>query len=241
MAGNRDKALSVLGTACLVLCVVCGISLFRRRAELRSAAETYDKIRSGSVLAEAEGAVAPAVDEERLRGINPDYVFWLEIPGTEISYPVVQAENNSDYLRVSFTGKPFIGGCIFVDAACPADLSGRNTVIYGHRMPDGTMFTGLEGYLKEDFAREHGELRIHIGRERRIFRLFAVLREDAQEDYARTTFADGGAFRCWLDDQRSRALTDTRLEITEDTHAVTLVTCAGDGSERLAVIWIPEE
>lgn len=114
-------------------------------------------------------------------------------------------------------------------------------MIYGHRMPDGTMFTGLAGYLKEDFAREHTELRIRIGGETRIFRLCAVLREDEKGDYARTAFADGEDFRQWLREQRSMALTDTGLDITEDTRSVTLVTCAGDGSERLAVIWIPEE
>lgn len=40
-------------------------------------------------------------------------------------------------------------GCLFVDTSCRPDFSGRNTVIYGHRMKNGTMFAALGNYQEQ--------------------------------------------------------------------------------------------
>ena len=173
--------------------------------------------------------------------MNPDYVFWIEIPGTDISYPVVQTSNNQDYLRTSFTGERCVGGCIFMDHACPSDLSGYNTVIYGHRMPDGTMFAGLKRYLEAAFSSEHDEMRIYIEKETQIYRLFSVRQTDTNDDYSRISFSSESEIRVWLNDQYDRSVYTHDFDLTDESKAVTLVTCAGDGTERLVVTWILED
>ena len=37
--------------------------------------------------------------------INPDVIAWIEIPGLEISYPVVQGRDNDYYLHHLITGE----------------------------------------------------------------------------------------------------------------------------------------
>lgn len=241
MARRKTRAISALGIICFFLCLASGGVFVCRRLGYREAAEVYERIREEALLTETDSNKPSAVNADQLLAMNPDYVFWLEILGTDISYPVVQTNNNSDYLRTSFTRESWVGGCIFVDAACPADLSGRNTVIYGHRMYDGTMFSGLRWYLDPDYAADHTELRIYLEEGIRTYRFFSVRQTDQWDNYAQTTFESDTAYAEWLKDQLNRSLYESGSVSMNEANAVTLVTCAGDGSERLAVTWIPAD
>ena len=42
------------------------------------------------------------VDFNKLEEINPDIIAWIEIPGLEISYPVVQGRDNDYYSQQTF-------------------------------------------------------------------------------------------------------------------------------------------
>ncbi len=90
-----------------------------------------------------------------LKEMNPDYVFWLQIPNTEIDYPVVQRDNDY-YLKRDFFGEKNKHGTIFLDERC--DVQGDFLLIHGHNMKDGTMFGSLRDFKKKDFAQEHSEL-----------------------------------------------------------------------------------
>ena len=238
MARIKSGANIALGIICLLLCLASGGVFICRRLSYRESAKAYEKIREEAVSSEQETVGSSVVDTDKLLTMNPDYVFWLEIPGTNISYPVVQTSNNSDYLRTSFTGEQRVGGCIFVDASCPADLSGRNTVIYGHRMFDGTMFSGLRDYLDSDYAAQHTEMRIYLREEIRTYRLFSVRQTDQWDDYAQVLFDSDKDYVEWTEDQLSHSLYDPEPVSPNRANVVTLVTCAGDGTERLAVTWM---
>lgn len=44
-----------------------------------------------------KGESEPEIDEEKLKKINPDYSFWIRIPGTSIDYPVVWGKEEAYY------------------------------------------------------------------------------------------------------------------------------------------------
>lgn len=95
--------------------------------------------------AEAEGECPPiTVDFDALRAINPDIVGWIYCPQTRINYPVLHGENNDKYISTGYDGKWIPSGSIFMDAANAPDFSDPNTIIYGHHMGDGSMFTALD-------------------------------------------------------------------------------------------------
>ena len=100
-----------------------------------------------------------SLNESALRSINPEYQFWLAVPGTGIDYPVVWHEDNEYYLNHNFYQQQHIAGCIFVDSS-GIPLAVDNTVLYGHNMKDGSMFAGLKKYREEAFFREHPVIRI---------------------------------------------------------------------------------
>lgn len=97
------------------------------------------------------------VDFEMLANENSDIVGWIRIPGTRINYPIVQANDNDKYLHTLFNGKRGDAGSLFAD--CHTDpFKSTLTIIYGHRMKDGSMFASLGKYKKSSFAKKHSNI-----------------------------------------------------------------------------------
>jgi len=94
-------------------------------------------------------------DWDALRAINPDVVGWIIVPDTNINYPIVQGADNEHYLRHLFDSSYSGAGAIFVDYAGSPTLDGKNNIIYGHNMFDGTMFSDIHLYTNQDFFDGH--------------------------------------------------------------------------------------
>ena len=95
------------------------------------------------------------VDFEGLLAENRDVVGWIYCEGTQINYPVLRGESNDTYLHHMINGQYNSAGSIFMDFRCEPDLSGLNTIIYGHHMKNGSMFASLHQYTKQSYYDEH--------------------------------------------------------------------------------------
>ncbi|MUU12894.1 MAG: class B sortase [Oscillibacter sp.] len=150
---------------CLFLGIACfsGYQVLRILHEYRVGADAYFKLEQFASLPpaseETEETPAelawPEVDFTALAAVNPDVTAWLYGPDTGISYPVVQGTDNDYYLDHLLDGTANSAGCLFVDTSCRPDFSGRNTVIYGHRMKNGTMFAALGNYQEQVYYDAH--------------------------------------------------------------------------------------
>lgn len=99
---------------------------------------------SGMQEGDAETFMEIKVDLEALAGINPDVCGWLYIPAVDISYPVVQGEDNVYYLTHTFQKEENKSGAVFADANIEKPFEEANTVLHGHNMKDGSMFGRLK-------------------------------------------------------------------------------------------------
>ena len=114
--------------------------------------QQWDQIRG-----EFPGAVFPPgcqLKYARLFATNTDFVGYLEIPGVNMSLPVVQTNNDSDYLNKNFFGASTKYGCPFVSCINNVAELDFNTVIYGHHMNDRTIFGALDAYKSIDGFRK---------------------------------------------------------------------------------------
>ena len=113
--------------------------------------ETSGSDSAGSQAAAPERNYQPLVQE------NGHLAAWLIIEGTEVDYPVLYTPDDPEYyLRKAFDGSYALSGSLFIGANCLPD--GTNTIIYGHKMKDGTMFGSLDSYADEEYARAHPEI-----------------------------------------------------------------------------------
>ncbi len=95
------------------------------------------------------------VDFEALSERNGDVIGWLYCPDTVINYPVVQGENNDQYLRRGLDGKYLVSGTLFADYRSAALGEDANYIIYGHNMKNGTMFGELGEYKSQEYFDKH--------------------------------------------------------------------------------------
>ena len=155
----KNKKVENIITAILAAAVLItgGMSLYSYLSEQKAKNE-YDTIRQEAVVEESRVEETEEVqvknypdlqiDFANLKKTNPDFRGWLYFPALDISYPVVQGEDNNYYLKHSFEGESVNAGCIFMDCEASADWSDRNTFVFGHNMRDESMFGSFKNLLK---------------------------------------------------------------------------------------------
>ncbi|MGL4656465.1 MAG: class B sortase [Sarcina sp.] len=81
--------------------------------------------------------------------INNGVIGWIAIPGTNINYPVNHGKGDSYYLKHNWKGDSYWNGSIFVSQ----ENSGFDnvTLINGHNMLNGIMFSQLMNFTNKDF------------------------------------------------------------------------------------------
>lgn len=185
--------------------------------------------------------VFPAVDFTALREKAPDVIGWISLPDTAINYPVVQADNNDYYLRRLYDGTYNQAGCLFADYRSAADLSGRNTVIYGHNMRDGSMFSTLREYAAQEYYEAHPTMYLitpDCGYIVEIFAAFTASPSETGSDTSpwRVEWPDKDAFSEWLTIAAERSAISTGITVNSDNRILTLSTCTNSGKDRFLVM-----
>lgn len=93
------------------------------------------------------------IDWQKLEEINKDIIGWIKIENTNINYPILKDNENLKYLKYSFEGKYNSNGSIFTLNNNP--FQDNETIIYGHNMKNGIMFSELSQYMEKEFLKEH--------------------------------------------------------------------------------------
>ena len=89
-----------------------------------------------------------------------EIIAWVEVPGTGIDEPIVQATPDSPnaYLhRDVFDQGAY--GTPYIDSECTIDS--RLVMVYGHHMSDGTAFAEFADFIDEGYAREHSRIVVY--------------------------------------------------------------------------------
>ena len=177
------------------------------------------------------------VDGEALLKENPDYAGWIYIPGTVVSYPVVQSHDNSDYLHTNFQKGYNYSGTIFIDSNCKGGMFDRHVIIYGHNMNDGSMFSIIKSYIDETFAKEHPYIWFITPEKMLLYRIFSAY-ESTPSDKVTYSY-DGKDFHS--DDEwgtiaaqiKNRSVFSNGQEVTEKDQVITLSTCSPSRVTRI--------
>lgn len=145
----------------------------------------YARAQDRSILAykpESEG-----IEAGNVQGLSEDVVAWITVEDTNIDYPVMQGEDNNEYLNTDPFGNYSLAGSIFLDARNASDFSDSYSLIYGHHMEHGAMFGALDKFLERDYFDTHrsGTL-IVTGGKRYDISFFACVEADGslQEIFA---------------------------------------------------------
>ena len=183
-----------------------------------------------------EEIIQTKIDFEMLKEINSDIIGYLQVNGTDVEYAVVQAKNNSYYLKKDLNKKYNVGGSIFADYKNKFDGTDKNIVIYGHNVRDGSMFGSLKNILEEEWYNNEENYLINFitENEENKYQVFSVYKIENEDYYIDTEFKEG-EFLEFVNTLKDRSIKDFGIEVTEEDSLLTLSTCANNNKYRVVL------
>lgn len=202
---NSRKILSAVLIAAAAICLIAAIALTAQRfTDTMQTRNTMDELRTSTEplppenSSEPEESPSPSpVPESTPEPVetptptpspvvnpyldsflaNDDMAAWLQIPGTDIDYPVMWTPRDEEYyLRRGFDGARNQNGCLILDTDSCLDPLTTNLIIHGHNMRSGTMFGTLEDYEDEAYCQEHNRIILYTKDCQRNYEVVAVFR-----------------------------------------------------------------
>lgn len=159
---NKKLTAVIAGVAALVIVIAAGVLFFRKNDDgqpIEVVTETTTKSTTAPVTTTKEVTTTfpPFVNglslkAQEAKASNPDTVGWIRISNTVIDYPVVQTTDNDFYVTNDFDRQPDVAGWVFMDfrSALDQGYTTDNVLMYGHNMADGSMFSDLKKYLRDE-------------------------------------------------------------------------------------------
>lgn len=167
------KKYYILAAICIIGCIIC--ILLTMDKFKKKPVETPPIIIDPPVT----DTYTSPIDFKALQERNPDVYGWLSIPGTEISYPVLQnQEDDSLYLNYDIDKNLNSDGALYTEHTYNSlDFSDPVTLIYGHHQLSGAMFGNLQEFFTDRFD-ELDEIVIYRPEEELHYRVFAAVPYD---------------------------------------------------------------
>lgn len=179
-----------------------------------------------------------SVNFDELLKKNPDTVGWIKVNGTNINYPVVQANNNDYYLYHAYDKSKNNAEWIFADFHNDMVNLSRNTIIYGHGRLNNTMFGSLKNILKSSWYDDKNNYIVKFStlKENTLWQVFSIYSIEAEGYYITTSFKNNETYNDFLTVMKNRSIKDFNTSVNVNDKIITLSTCKDiAGKERVVL------
>lgn len=180
-----------------------------------------------------------------LKKINPDVCGWITLSGTKVDYPIVQGENNFEYMNKDVYGNFSLAGSIFLDSRNDNAFKDNYSLVYGHNMSSHLMFGDLSLYKDKDFFEINRTATLTSETDITQMTVLAVLQiPDSTEEIFDPSLWDNDLTNLakYIQNNAMHIWDDAMDELVKNptsTQAVALATCSdGNTGDRTVVILI---
>lgn len=175
------------------------------------------------------------VDFSELKKINNNVKGWIQVNGTNINYPFVQANDNKYYLTHSFDKSWNNAGWIFLDYRNNY-TNNKNTIIYAHGRTDKTMFGSLKKVLSNEWLNNSNNyiIKISTEKENSLWQIFSTYHIPTTSDYLETNFSSDTEYLDFLNMLLTRSAYNFNTSISSNDNILTLSTCYNN-SDKMVV------
>lgn len=171
---------------------------------------------------------------KELQEINSDIVAYVEIDGTNISYPVLQATDNDYYLYKNYKKEYSEDGSIFLDKDVNLSLPSCNFLMYGHNNQNSAMFSELLNYKNKSYYEKHPKIRFVTNKTDEEYDIFACFYSKAYYTHEKNVFryyyfVNAGTeteFDEYVANCLQASIYDTGISATYGDQLLTLSTCS---------------
>ncbi len=258
---TNDKALILLLVGILIAAflVIIGIIAFGmiKSGSKKEPEKKETEVKSISIDEPAEQpepepvmeTVPQKIDFQGLWAINPDAYAFIEIPGTQVNYPVMQSSTQEEdyYLNVTFEGAAALPGSIYSRMINAKDFSDPITVIYGHDMLDGSYFGDLKNYVDRGFFDTYRDIFIYLPDRQLEYKIIAEVVYGDMLISEKHDLKDPNSVVSFVQElqgiQEAQNQYAEDIAVTSEDRLLTLSTCIGDrpSNRRLIVAKLANE
>ena len=168
------------------------------------------------------------VNFEGLAEINPDIYAWIDIPGTPVSYAVVQHPTNDLYYTNHSVDKAYYsGGSIYTQRYNSKTFDDPVTVVYGHNRTSKTMFAPVNDFAGKEFFDAHPYIYIYTPEKVYQYQIFAAYPHSSEHLLLNHNFSKEKQFTNFFSNLNEKIDSNYREEFFPQAgdRVITLSTC----------------
>lgn len=162
-----------------------------------------------------------------LKKLNPDVKAWIQVPKTNIDYPVVQGQDDMEYINKNVYGEFELSGAIFLSCLNKDDFSDPYNLVYGHNMKNGGMFADVADFTNKEYFETHQKGKLYLTDATRKIRFFACMKVTAAD--AKIYHPDGYRkenLKNLLDYIQANAVQYRDVNVADENSLIALSTCS---------------
>ena len=177
------------------------------------------------------------VDFTELLKKNADTVAFINVPNTNINYPIVQTKDNNYYLSHAFDKSRNDAGWVFMDYRNKSDFSDSNSIIYGHGRLNKTVFGSLRNTLTPEWQNNKDNYVINVStlKANYVYQIFSIYTIEQEAYYLTNNFQTKKKKEEWLKTMKSRSFIKLDVDLSSDDKIITLSTCENNYGNRIVV------
>lgn len=175
--------------------------------------------------------------------VNDHIIGWVEIPDTNVKYPVVKYTDNEYYLTHDFKKGSSKHGTPFVDYRTSIKYPSDNILIYGHNMKDNQMFGDLLKYRDLAFYQQHPTINFDSVYKTNTYKILGVFISNIKPEdgpvFDYHNFIDSPSqkeFDKYITEVKNRSLIDTGVDVAYGDELITLSTCTYEFEDARFVV-----
>ena len=162
-----------------------------------------------------------------LKKLNPDVKAWIQVPKTNIDYPVVQGQDDMEYINKNVYGEFELSGAIFLSCLNKDDFSDPYNLVYGHNMKNGGMYADVADFTNKEYFETHQKGKLYLTDATRKIRFFACMKVTAAD--AKIYHPDGYRkenLKDLLDYIQANAVQYRDVNVADENSLIALSTCS---------------
>jgi sortase B len=150
------------------------------------------------------------------------------VDGTGIDYPVVQGENNLEYINKDIYGEFSLSGSVFLDYRNAPDFSDFYSLLYAHHMEGNVMFGELPNFQEAAYFQAHPQGILYTPEQTFEITWFACIATDAYDTnvFCPVNYVTEESRENLLDYLSQKAVQYRELDLSDGDQILGLSTCS---------------
>ena len=168
------------------------------------------------------------IDFDELKAMNDEIYAWIEVPGTVISYAVVQSADDDLFYNTHAVDRSYYsGGSIYSQRYNCKDFQDNVTVLYGHNRHSQTMFAQVNNFADAQYFDEIRYIYIYTPEKVYQYEIFAAYPHSSEHLLLCHDFNDPEEFAAYFDGLTDGVNANYRRELFPSfgDKVLTLSTC----------------